>query len=55
MRLNDKRPSSVYVTKLNVLSLLIHVHMVFSIQTHITEKHNINMFYAKRVKKVSTS
>ena len=38
MRLNAKRPSSVHVTKLNVLSFLTPVQMVFSIQTHITEK-----------------
>ena len=38
MRLNAKRPSSVHVAKLNVLSFLTPVHMVFSIQTHITEK-----------------
>ena len=31
-------------TKLNVLSFLITlVRMVFNIQTHITEKHNLNM------------
>ena len=42
MRLYAKRPSSVYVTKLNVLSFLTPVHM--------KEKH-LNMFYAKRVKK----
>ena len=51
MRLNAKRSSYVNVTKLNVLSFLTPVHMVFSIQTHITEKHNLNMFYAKHVKK----
>ena len=38
MHLKAKRPSSVHVTKLNVLSLFTPVHMVFSIQTHITEK-----------------
>ena len=38
MRLNAKRPSSVHDTKLNVLSFLTPVHMVFSIETHITEK-----------------
>ena len=54
MRLNAKRPSSVHVTKLNVLSFLTPVYIVFSIQTHITEKHNLNMFKAKHVKKVST-
>ena len=51
MRLNAKRPFSVHVTKLNVLSFLTPVHMVFNIQTHITEKNNLNMFYAKHVKK----
>ena len=55
MRLNAKRPSSVHVTKLNVLTILTHVYMIFSIQTHITEKHNLSMFYAKHVKKASTS
>ena len=55
MRLNAKGPSSVDVTKLNVLSFLTPVHMVVSIQTHITEKHNLNMFSAKHVKKVGTS
>ena len=35
MRLNAKRPSSVHA---NVLNFLTPVHMVFSIQTHITEK-----------------
>ena len=38
MRLNAKRPSSAHVTKLNVLSFLTPVHMVFSIQTHNPEK-----------------
>ena len=32
-------------------SFLTAVHMVFSIQTHVTEKHNLNMFQAKHVKK----
>ena len=41
MRLNAKRLSSVHVTKLNVLSLLTPVHMVYSIQTHIAEKSTI--------------
>ena len=54
MLVDAKRPSSVHVTKLNVLSCS-PVHIVSSIQTHITEKHNLNMFYAKHVKKVSTS
>ena len=44
-----------YVTKLNVFRFLTPVHMFFSIQTHITEKHNLNMVYAKHVKKVGTS
>ena len=35
MRLNVERPSSVHVTKLNVLSFLTPVQMV-CIQTHIT-------------------
>ena len=38
MRLNAKRPSSVHVTKLNVLRFLTPVRVVFSIHTHITEK-----------------
>ena len=38
MCLNAKRPSSVHVTKLNMLSFFTLVHMVFSIQTNITEK-----------------
>ena len=38
MRLNAKRPSSVHVTKLNVICFLTPVHMVISIQSHITEK-----------------
>ena len=38
MRLNAKRPSSVRVTKLNMLSVLTTVYVVFSIQTHIAEK-----------------
>ena len=36
-------------------SFLTAVHMVFSIQTHITEQHNLNMFQAQHVKKVGTS
>ena len=51
MRLDAKRPSSVHVTKLNGLSFLTPVHMVFSIQTRITERHNLNMFRAKHVEK----
>ena len=38
MRLNAKRQSSVHFTELNVLSFLTPVQMIFSIQTHITEK-----------------
>ena len=41
-----KRPSSVHVTKLNLLSFLTPVPMAFSIQTHITDKHKnrLNMW-----------
>ena len=49
MHLNTKRPSSVLVTKLNALSFLTPVHMVFSIQTHDRKTQS------KHVKKVSTS
>ena len=38
MRLNAKRPSSVHVTKLNVLSVLTLVHIFFLAFKHSSQK-----------------
>ena len=46
MRLNTKLPPPVglHDTKLNVLTFLTPVQMVFSVQTHVREMHNLNVF-----------